>query len=541
MAVKKITGARLVVDCLVAQGVDTVFGYIGNNVIELYDELYRRRGTIRHITTSHEQGAAHAADGYARATGRVGVAIATSGPGACNLITGIAAAYMDSVPVVFITGNVPTNRLGHDSFQETDIVGMTMGITKHNVLVSDVGQLGTALQTAFAIAVEGRPGPVLVDIPRDVLQAKVLAELPEVLPQASAPIDSAELDRAVELLQQAQRPLLLVGGGAVNASAHVTTLVETLQLPTVHTLLGKGVLPDSHPLSLGLTGLHGTPRAAAAVARCDLLLCIGSRLGERAAEGHGQFSQPRIVHIDIDPAEINKNLRVDCQLIGDAAAVLAALSQRVAAQRHDDWLQQLAAQPPLPQDSSMARLMAIVQRQLDNRTIVTTDVGQHQLWAAQYLALEQPRHWLTSGGLGAMGFGLGAAIGAALGCPGRRVLHITGDGSLMMNAMELATVAQLKLPITTLVLNNRCLGMVRQWQDMRFGGRHSQIDRSGQPDFVALAAAFGIKSVAVDTPEALENALAGRGHGSLLIDCAVPSDERVRPTWVDGADIATNA
>ena len=549
----KMSGARIVIECLLEQGVDTVFGYPGVSILRIYDELYKHRGRIRHILTAHEQGAAHAADGYARATGRVGVCMATSGPGATNLITGMAAAFMDSSPVVFITCNVEERLLGRDAFQEVDIVGIAMPITKSNYLVRRAEDIADVLREAFAIARSGRPGPVLVDITSDATAAKCeyvplpLAEhgqhgrLARLMARGRfAGPDPAALDRLLAQLREARRPLLLAGGGAARTGAGpLRRLAEKLEIPVATTLMGIGTLEREHRLYAGLMGTYGCPRANYAQAHCDLLLAVGVRFSDRTTGSAERFAaQAQRVHIDIDPSEIDKNVRVQQYMVGDAAQILDALAGRAEPMRHADWAEKLAGQPLLAvaeQGEALACIRA-VEAATGGEAVIVTDVGQHQLWACKYYGFRRPGQLITSGGYGAMGFGLGAAIGVQTGRPGARVVHITGDGSFRMNFAELATARCYGLPVVTVILNNRVLGMVRQNQRASCHGRYSQTDLDRPPDFVRLAEAFDLPAVRVDGPAALETALrtlleAGRGG---VIDCPLDRDASVPSRVQDG-------
>ena len=539
------TGAQIVAECLLEQGVDTVFGYPGGAVLHIYDAFYEYRDRIRHILTAHEQGAAHAADGYARATGRTGVVIATSGPGATNLVTGIAAAYMDSVPLVAITGNVAVDLLGRDSFQEVDITGITMAVTKHNFIVKDVRDLAPVLRKAFRIAGEGRPGPVLVDIPKDVT-----ANVCEYAPQpparrrpAAAP-DGKALSRALEMLRKAQRPLIYAGGGVIASGATelLVSFAERLDCPVCCSLMGLGGFPGNHPLYLGNVGMHGACETGRATADCDLLVAIGARFSDRVAGDRSAFGrQAEILHIDIDESELDKNVSVSLGIAGDVGNVLSALLEELPQQEHAPWRAALCAlrdqsprTEPLPDPQgppTPAHILRTLRGLTGEHDIIATDVGQHQMWTAQTYRFLKPRTLLTSGGLGAMGYGLGAAIGAQAAQPSRRVVLVTGDGSFHMNLNELVTLASYELPIVVVVMNNTVLGMVRQWQKLFYGSRFSQTDPHRKTDFPALARAFGIEGLRVDRESDVEPALErafslGR---PVVVDYRISPDANVLP------------
>ena len=553
-------------ECLLEQGVDTIFGYPGGAIIVIYDELYRYRGKIRHILTSHEQGASHAADGYARSTGRVGVCFATSGPGATNLITGIATAYLDSSPVVFITCNVAEPLIGKDSFQEVDVIGISMPITKSNFLVKSADRLADTLREAFAVARSGRPGPVLVDILKNATTGKAEYEplplekhvthgsLAALIHRAShdfkAPEpNSADLDKLGELIQEAKRPMLICGGGVVLSRAHevFTAFAEKLDAPTAYTVMGCGGIPGRHPLATGMIGMHGSLASNIACANCDLLIAVGCRFTDRVALNTSSFArQAKVVQIDIDRSEIDKNVLTDHHIIGDAGSVLKRMLKRVKQHDHSAWKAKIFAYPTQPQYSSGGdtlnpkQICDAVSRLAPADTIITTDVGQHQMWCIQNFKFDSPGQLLTSGGFGTMGFGLGAAIGAKLGNPGRTVIHMTGDGSFRMNCNELATEEYYHLPIITIIFKNNTLGMVRQLQRLTLGKRYSQTSLAGRgPDFVKLAAAYGLGGCRVKTAEELEHALQTAldcGHG-YVIECAIDINAMVHPMVKGGCPI----
>jgi acetolactate synthase-1/2/3 large subunit len=545
----RISGAQIIVECLKEQGVDTVFGYPGGTILPLYDALLS--APIRHILTVHEQGAAHAADGYARASGRVGVCIATSGPGATNLVTGLAAAFMDSVPVVAVTGQVPTALIGRDAFQEVDITGITMPITKHNFLVKDPAKLADTLRHAFRIAASGRPGPVLVDIPRDIQAAEVLFEpaaQPATVPFALSAAVLARIGAAVEAIGRAERPVIIVGGGAVaaEASAEVAALAEKLASPVVSTLMGLGAIPASHRLFLGLTGMHGHKPANNCIHDADLIIAVGSRFSDRVTGDRAKYAAGKtVIHIDVDPAEIDKNVAAGIGLTGDMKTILSFLAERVAAGRNEPWWERIAAwQDDNRSEPAGDRLTApwlfaeISARTAGADCIFATDVGQHQMWAAQHLKIETPRTWLTSGGLGAMGFGLPAAMGAQFAAPGKRVIHIAGDGGFKMTGAELYTIAAHRLPVISVIVNNNGLGMIRQLQHAFFAKRYTACELPAV-DFTAFAAAFGIPARSVDTPGDFAAAFAAAlaAAGPRVIVANIAPEDLVTPMVPPGAAI----
>lgn len=544
-------GSEILVEVLVEQGVDTIFGYPGGSVLNIYDALYQNSDRIRHILTAHEQGASHAADGYARATGKTGVCLATSGPGATNLVTGIATAYMDSIPMVAITGNVGTSLIGRDSFQEVYIAGITMPITKHNFVVRNVEELADTLRDAFRIANTGRPGPVLVDIPKDVTAAtcEYIPGKPFAIPEPDE-IAEADLREIAALLAKAERPIIYYGGGVATADAGeaLSELMHKADIPSTHTMMAIGCVPDEDPLSLGLIGMHGTVSAAWAIDRSDLMLSIGARFSDRVATNVGRFAPgAKIVHVDIDAAEINKNINVDYAVVSDAKRFLEALLPFVQPAKHDAWRAQIAQWKQqldyVPQDDdSVLRPHQVIQTAAEmagDEAIFATDVGQHQLWAAQYCGRGRIHQFITSGGLGTMGFGYGAAMGAQVACPDKTVLHITGDGSFHMNLNELVTSVSYDLPVITLVMNNRVLGMVRQWQTMFYEKRYSATDPERKTDYVKLAEAFGARGFRVSNIAELRQALseALTRSGPVVIDCLIDKDERVLPMIPAGGTV----
>ncbi len=532
-----MTGSRIIAECILEQGVDTVFGYPGGSVLPLYDALYEYSHRLRHILPAHEQGGAHAADGYARASGGVGVCIATSGPGATNLVTGIATAYMDSIPTVFITGNIDSGLIGTDCFQEVDITGVTMPITKHNMLVRDVNRLAQSMREAFNIAKSGRPGPVLIDIPRDIQLAPAEFEPYS----AAAPVFTAPSPKrivaALELIAKAKRPVILAGGGVIRsgASSELAALAERLDAPVGCTLMGLGAVPASHPLSLGFVGMHGNARANAALAECDLVIAVGTRFSERMIGGQCYLKEhARLLHIDIDRAEIGKNVPADGYITGDAANVLSKLSGMLPRKRHGAWtarIAELREQYRPSAESFPEALMRAVRPALGPDATVVTDVGQHQMWAAANIPCEKPLTFITSGGTGTMGYGLGAAIGVQLARPDSVVLLITGDGGLRMSMGELSTMAAHNLPIIIALINNSSLGMVRQLQTLFCGGRLSGVELGEHVDYVKLAAAFGIPGRVVTDPGTFARELRGAAQQrrAALLDCRVNAEELVRP------------
>ena len=545
-----LTGSEIVIECLKEQGVDTVFGYPGGTILNIYDALYQHSDEITHILTSHEQGAAHAADGYARATGKVGVCLATSGPGATNLVTGIATAYMDSVPVVAITANVGVSLLGRDSFQEIDIAGVTMPITKHNYIVKDITKLADTIRNAFRIAKEGRPGPVLVDITKDVTAAvcEYQKAVPEKIERKTDYIKDADLLEAVKLINGCKRPFIFVGGGAVisDAAAELKEFVRKVHAPVGDSLMGKGAFDGREELYTGMVGMHGTKASNLGITKCDLLVAIGTRFSDRVLGNPNRFAQnAKILHIDIDPAEINKNVMVDCCLQGDVREVLRRLNSLVEDHKHDKWLdeiRELNEKYPLKYAEEGLTGPAIIEeiyKETNGEAIIVTDVGQHQMWAAQYYKYKEPHTLLTSGGLGTMGYGLGAAIGAKIGRPEKTVINIAGDGCFRMNMNELATAARYNIPIIEVVINNHVLGMVRQWQTLFYKERYSSTILNDGVDFVKVAEGLGAVGIRVTTKEELKDAL----HKALtlgrpvLLDCQIDRDDKVFPMVPAGAPI----
>lgn len=547
----QLNGAEIVIECLKEQGVDTVFGYPGGAILNVYDALYEHSNEIRHILTSHEQGAAHAADGYARATGRVGVCLATSGPGATNLVTGIATAYMDSIPVVAITCNVGVSLLGKDSFQEIDIAGITMPITKHNFIVKDVEKLAETIRKAFRIARSGRPGPVLIDIPKDIT-ANVTEYLPreaEFPPRKTETITEEALSRAVEMIEASQKPFIYAGGGVVlsGASRELREFAEKVDAPVTDTLMGKGAFPGTDPRYTGMVGMHGTKTSNYGVSECDLLIAVGARFDDRVTSDTEKFAKnAQILQIDIDPAEMNKNVLIDHGIVGDLKEVLMRLNARLEEQSHQEWMEQIAAyqkEYPLQYEDGKLTGPYIVEeiyRQTKGDAIITTEVGQHQMWAAQYYKYKEPRTLLSSGGLGTMGYGLGASIGAKMGCPEKTVVNIAGDGCFRMNMNEIATAARYQIPIVQVVVNNHVLGMVRQWQNLFYNQHYSQTILDDAVDFVKLAQALGAEGIRVTTKEEFADAFAKavKMQRPVVLDCQIDQDDKVWPMVAPGAAIS---
>ncbi|MCF2681677.1 biosynthetic-type acetolactate synthase large subunit [Faecalicatena contorta] len=545
----QLTGAEIVIECLKEQGVDTVFGYPGGAILNVYDELYKHSDEITHILTSHEQGASHAADGYARATGKVGVCFATSGPGATNLVTGIATAYMDSIPIVAITCNVGVSLLGKDSFQEIDIAGITMPITKHNFIVKDVEQLADTIRKAFVIAKKGRPGPVLIDIPKDVTANKAeyrKAEIQPVRPRKD--ICQEDIQTALQMIRKAKKPYIFVGGGAVlsGASEELYTFVKKVDAPVTDSLMGKGAFPGDDPLYTGMLGMHGTKTSNYGVSECDLLIVVGARFSDRVTGNAKKFAKnAKILQIDVDPAEMNKNVIITDGVVGDIKVVLGILNQELEQLNHSEWIEKIMEYKeryPLSYHPNVLTGPYIVEeiyRQTEGEAIIVTEVGQHQMWAAQYYKYTRPRTFLTSGGLGTMGYGLGASLGAKVGRPDKTVVNIAGDGCFRMNMNEIATAVRHNIPVIQVVINNHVLGMVRQWQNLFYGQRYSATVLNDAVDFVKLAEAMGAEGICVTTQEEFRNAFSraltlGR---PVVIDCQIDCDDKVWPMVAPGAPI----
>ena len=538
-----LNGSEILVECLKEQGVDTIFGYPGGSVLNIYDALYKHQNEIKHYLTSHEQGAAHAADGYARATGKVGVCLATSGPGACNLVTGIATAYMDSIPMVAITGNVGLEYLGKDSFQEVDITGITMPITKHNFIVKDVTKLAETVRKAFYIARRGRPGPVLIDITKDVTAAmcEYTPAEPYKIEKRVKTITKEDLEGAIELIKEAKKPFLYCGGGCINseASADILKFVESQDIPVSSSAMGLGVIPSDHPNYTGMIGMHGTKTSNLLANECDLFIAMGARFSDRVATNFRTFApNAKVLHIDIDPAEINKNIITTQSVIGDVDEIVKRLNDRLEKTEHKEWMEQVAKykeEYPLKYEHDgtlkpqyiMERINAICK----GEEIIVTEVGQHQMWACQFIENKYPRHFLTSGGLGTMGYGLGAAIGAKVGQPDKVVFNIAGDGCFYMNHIEMATAVANDIPIIEIVINNHVLGMVRQWQDLFYDARYSQTNLDKATDFIKLGEAYKAATFSVTKPEEVDDAIKAAiacGKPALIV-CEIDRDEKVFP------------
>ena len=545
-----LTGAEILVRSLIDQGVDTIFGYPGGAVLNIYDALYMHQDELRHVLTCHEQGAAHAADGYARSTGKVGVCLATSGPGATNLVTGIATAYIDSIPMVAITGNVTNALLGKDSFQEVDIKGITMPITKHNYIVKNVEELEETIREAFFIAQDGRPGPVLIDIPKDVTANK--AEYVEYVPKKVTPkentIKEADLAQAIKLINESKKPFIYAGGGVKISSAckEVKELADKIGAPVATSLMAMDSISNDFPLYTGMIGMHGTKASNLAATKCDLLIAIGARFSDRVISSQNHIKNAKVLHIDIDPAEINKNIKVDASVIGDAKIIVEKLLSRVDAKRNQEWLDKIEdiKKANLPKEESEALTPKYLFDKLNEMNdkgniIISTEVGQHQMWAAQYFNFKKSRSFVTSGGLGTMGFGLGASIGVQVGNPDCQVINIAGDGSFGMNNNEIATAVSNKLPLIMIIINNGVLGMVRQWQDLFYEKRYSHTTLNRKTDFVKLAEAHGAKGYRVTKKEELDKVLkeAFESKEPVLIDYKIDMDNKAFPMVAPGAPI----
>ena len=545
----QLTGSEIVIECLKEQGVDTVFGYPGGAILNVYDELYKHSDEITHILTSHEQGAAHAADGYARATGKVGVCFATSGPGATNLVTGIATAYMDSIPIVAITCNVGVSLLGKDSFQEIDIAGITMPITKHNFIVKDVKDLAETIRKAFVIAKKDRPGPVLIDIPKDVTANKAEYKKEAIKPvEPSKDICEDDIQTALKIITKAKKPYIFVGGGAVlsGASEELYTFAKKVDAPVTDSLMGKGAFPGTDPLYTGMLGMHGTKTANYGVSECDLLIVIGARFSDRVTGNARKFAKnAKILQFDIDAAEMNKNVLITDGVVGDIKTVLGILNERMEQQNHAEWVEKIMdykKRYPLsyhPDVLTGPYVVEEIYRQTKGDAVIVTEVGQHQMWAAQFYKFTKPRTLLTSGGLGTRGYGLGASIGAKTGLPDRTVVNIAGDGCFRMNMNEIATAVRHNIPIIQVVINNHVLGMVRQWQDLFYGKRYSATVLNDAVDFVKLAEAMGAEGIRATTQEEFKEAFekALTLNRPIVIDCQVDSDDKVWPMVAPGAPI----
>ncbi|TCT16334.1 acetolactate synthase large subunit [Natranaerovirga pectinivora] len=545
-----LTGAQILIECLKEQNVDTIFGFPGGAVLNIYDELYKSSKEIRHILTSHEQGASHAADGYARSTGKVGVVIATSGPGATNLVTGIATAYMDSVPMVAITGNVPVSLLGRDSFQEVDTAGITMPITKHNYIVKDVKDLADTIREAFYIAQEGRPGPVLIDIPKDITinKTEYIKAEPKVVDRSLDEIDSTSLDVAIELIKASKKPFIYAGGGVIlsEAADNLLKFAETIQAPVTCSLMGQGGFPGEHPLYTGMVGMHGSKASNIGITHCDLLVVIGARFSDRVIGKADSFAKrAKVLHIDIDPAEVNKNIKTYHHIIGDIKGALEKINNSLEPMDREEWITEvteLKQKYPLKYKDTCLTAQYVLEKLYEvtnGEAIITTEVGQHQMWAAQFYKYNHPRTFLSSGGLGTMGYGFGACIGAQVANPDKVVVNIAGDGSFRMNLNEIATAVRYNLPLIVLVMNNHVLGMVRQWQNLFYEERYSYTTLDRDIDYVKLAEAFGAVGYNLTEKEEVEEVLkkAIEEKRPVIINCEIDKDDKVWPMVAPGAPI----
>ena len=547
----KLNGSEIIVECLKEQNVDTIFGYPGGAILNVYDALYKHSDEITHILTSHEQGASHAADGYARATGKVGVCFATSGPGATNLVTGIATAYMDSIPVVAITCNVTVPLLGKDSFQEIDIAGVTMPITKHNFIVKDVTKLADVIRAAFRIAKEGRPGPVLIDVTKDVTAAECdyIKETPKTIERQTDTIKEEDVECAVEMIKASKRPYVFVGGGVIasDASDELARFVKKIDAPVADSLMGKGAFDGTDPHYTGMLGMHGTKTSNFGVSECDLLIAIGARFSDRVTGNANKFAKnAKILHFDIDAAEINKNIHSDASVVGDALEILKRVNAKLEQQDRHEWLEHIhdyEKQYPMAYRKDCLNgplIMEKIYELTKGEAIISTDVGQHQMWAAQHYKYKKPRTLLTSGGLGTMGYGLGAAIGAKVGCKDKTVINIAGDGCFRMNMNEVATATRYNIPVIEIIFNNHVLGMVRQWQDLFYGKRYSATVLDDCVDFVKVSEGMGAKGYRVQTIEEFEAALKDAMALNIpcVIDCLIDREDKVFPMVSPGAAIS---
>ena len=545
----ELTGSEILVQCLREQGVDTVFGYPGGCILNVYDALYKHSDEITHILTSHEQGASHAADGYARATGKVGVCMATSGPGATNLVTGIATAYMDSIPIIAITCNVAVSLLGRDSFQEIDIAGVTMPITKHNFIVKDVNKLADTVRRAFKIAKEGRPGPVLIDITKDVTANKAEYERkePEQVKRITDRIKAEDIETAVKMIEASKKPYVFVGGGAIasGADAQLNEFVHKIDSPVADTLMGKGAFNGTDPLYTGMLGMHGTKASNYGVSQCDLLVVVGARFSDRVYGNAKKFAaNAKILQFDVDPAEINKNIKTDASVIGDVKVILEKLNEKLPQMNHNEWITEVKSYEeahPMTYHKGVLTGPYIIEKIYEvthGDAIISTEVGQHQMWAAQYYKYKAPRQLLTSGGLGTMGYGLGAAIGAKMARKDKLVFNIAGDGCFRMNMNEIATATRYNIPVIEVVVNNHVLGMVRQWQDLFYGQRYSQTVLNDRVDFAKVAEGLGAKGYTVSTCEEFDNAVkeAIELNIPVVIDAQIDKDDKVFPMVAPGAE-----
>ncbi|MCI8670385.1 MAG: biosynthetic-type acetolactate synthase large subunit [Lachnospiraceae bacterium] len=547
----QLTGSQIIIECLKEQGVDTVFGYPGGAILNVYDELYKHSDEITHYLTSHEQGAAHAADGYARSTGKTGVCMATSGPGATNLVTGIATAYMDSVPMVIITANVAKSLLGKDSFQEVDIVGITMPITKHNYIVQDAEDLAETLRKAFYVAKSGRPGPVLVDVTKDATanKAEYSYKEPKKIERSTENIQEEDIEAALKLIHKCKKPFIFVGGGAVisEASEELMEFAVKIDAPVCDSLMGKGAFDGTHPLYTGMLGMHGTKASNFGVTECDLLIAIGARFSDRVIGNAKKFAKnAKVLHIDVDAAEINKNIRTTASIIGDAREVLKRLNANLETTKRPEWIShinELKSSYPLTYVANQLNGPYLIQKLYEitkGDAIITTEVGQHQMWAAQFYRYSRPRTLITSGGAGTMGYGLGACIGTKVANKDKVVVNIAGDGCFRMNMNEIATAVRYNIPIIEIILNNHVLGMVRQWQTLFYGKRYSQTTLNDQVDYVKVAEAMGAKAYRITKMEEVEPVLreAIALNIPVVIDCQIGSDDKVFPMVAPNAPIS---
>ncbi len=545
----KLSGSEILVKCLLEQGVDTVFGFPGGAVLYIYDELYKNQDKIRHILTSHEQGASHAADGYARATGKTGVCIATSGPGATNLVTGIATAYMDSIPMVAITGNVPVGLLGRDSFQEVDIVGITMPITKHNYIVRDVRDLADIIRNAFRIANEGRPGPVLIDIPKDVSKMECeFSEAPKIEKAPRKPLDAATIQDAVSLINDAKQPMIYCGGGALISGAQdeVVELAHKSESPVACSLMGIPAFPGRDPLFTGMVGMHGTKASNMGFTNCDLLVVLGARFSDRVVGKMEKFApHAQVLQIDIDPAEVNKNIATHHHIIGDIKDVLGQINAKLDEKKRPDWIAQIEEWKTedlnkRPKSHMARHIIQTLDDLVDDNAIISTEVGQHQMWVAQYFKFKKGQTFLTSGGLGTMGYGFGASMGALFGCPDRQVINVAGDGSFRMNMNEMSTLVRYGIPLKMIIMDNHSLGMVRQWQTMFYDERYAHTTMMNL-DFAKIAEAYGIKAFRINAEADVESVLkeAIAYQGACLVHCQIDQNEKVLPMVPPGDSLDT--
>lgn len=545
-----LNGSEILIQCLLEQGVDTIFGYPGGSVLNIYDALYKYKDKINHILTCHEQGAAHGADGYARSTGKVGVCLATSGPGATNLVTGIATAYMDSIPIVAITGNVPKGLLGKDSFQEVDIAGITMPITKHNYIVKNIEELAEVIREAFVIAKSGRPGPVLIDIPKDITAQRTIYEYksPKAIERSTSYINDKTLGEVAKLINQSERPFIYAGGGVISseASEELRKFAKKINAPVATSLMGLGAYDEYDELFTGMIGMHGTKASNLMITKSDLIICIGARFSDRVIGSKNHIRNAEIIHIDVDPAEINKNIKVEKYIVGDIKEVLTKLLPLVDISEKKEWIKMLNIfkedneKKYYDNENTPEKLFDSLNNLLDDEAIVVTDVGQHQMWTALNYKFKKPRKFITSGGLGTMGFGLGAAMGAQIGNKDKKVVLITGDGSFAMNCNEIPTLVKNNLPITIILINNNALGMVRQWQTLFYEKRYSATTLDRKTDFVKLAESFGAKGVRVLEADEMEEVLkdAIEYNGPVIIDYVINEDKKVFPMVAPGEPIS---